>query len=109
MCRLCGTSESLKLLDLCGPVQARTRIALPVVVAVAVAAAVVVMALVVVVVAVAVAALGAVVVIMFTTVTTECTRIKKMIRSSRITDVMPNHEQNFNLLWIVNLTQDLWL
>jgi hypothetical protein len=98
MCRLCGTSESLKLLEPYGPVQARTRIALPV-------------AAMVVVVVAAVAALGAVVVIMFTTVTTECTRIKKMTRSSRITDLpsMPNHEQNFNLLWTVNLTQDLWL
>jgi hypothetical protein len=48
--------------------------------------------------AVAVAVAAAV---MFNTVTT----------ADRITDVpnMPNHEQNFNLLWIMNLTQDLWL
>ena len=29
MCRLCGTSESLKLLEPYGPVQACTRIAFP--------------------------------------------------------------------------------
>jgi hypothetical protein len=105
MSRLCGTSESLKLLEPYGPVQARTRIALRVVVAVAVAAAA---AVVVVVVAVVVVA---VVVVMFNTVTTEC--IKEMTRSrpALITDApsMPNHEQIFNLLWIINLTQDLWL
>jgi hypothetical protein len=84
MCRLCGTSESLKLLEPYGPVQACTRIALPVVAVVAAAAAV-----------------GAVVVVMmFNTVTTEC--IKEMARSrpERITDLpsMPNREQNFSLL-----------
>ena len=68
MCRLCGTSESLKLPEPCGPVQARTRIALPGVVVV-----------VVVLVVVAAAAVGAVVVVMFNTVTTEC--IKEMARS----------------------------
>jgi hypothetical protein len=41
MYRLCGTPESLKLLEPYGPVQARTRIALPV--AAAVGAVVVVM------------------------------------------------------------------
>ena len=62
MCRLCGTSESLKLPEPYRPVQACTRIALPVVGGGGVAAA------------------GAVVVvIMFNTVATEC--IKEMARS----------------------------
>jgi hypothetical protein len=61
--------------------------------------------------AAAAAVVGAVVMVMFNTVTTECVKEMTRSRPARVTDVpiMPNHEQNFNLLWIINLTQDLWL
>jgi len=62
MCRLCGTSESLKLPEPSGPVQACTRIALSVVVVV-----------------VAEAAGAVMVVVLFNTVTAECN--KEMARS----------------------------